>query len=126
VWDTVGTLGIPTADAACLRPAVDRFNRRWAFHDTELSSWIAAAVQALAIDEERSDFRPALWHQQRGAAEQGQELKQVWFAGVHCDVGGGYQETGLSDIPWCGWPARPTDTGCVSVPVSSVRAGPGR
>jgi hypothetical protein len=42
---------------------VDRFNRRWAFHDTELSSWIAAAVQALAIDEERSDFRPALWHQ---------------------------------------------------------------
>lgn len=78
---------------------MDRFNRRWAFHDTELSSWVVAAFQALAIDEERSAFRPALWHQQAGAAEQGQALKQVRFAGVHCDVGGGYQETGLSDIP---------------------------
>lgn len=71
VWDTVGALGIPTPDAACLRPTVDRFNRRWAFHDTELSSWIAAAFQALAIDEERSAFRPALWHQQRGRPSKG-------------------------------------------------------
>ncbi|MFD0555204.1 phospholipase effector Tle1 domain-containing protein [Streptomyces rectiviolaceus] len=39
-----------------------------------------------------------MWHQQPGAAEKGQELKQVWFAGVHTDVGGGYPEKGLSDI----------------------------
>ncbi|MFJ9719836.1 DUF2235 domain-containing protein [Streptomyces sp. NPDC101213] len=98
VWDTVGALGIPVPDATWLQPAVNRFNRRWAFHDTELSSWVGAAFHALAVDEQRSAFRPALWHQQPGAAEQGQELKQVWFAGVHCDVGGGYEETGLSDI----------------------------
>ncbi|WP_030044003.1 DUF2235 domain-containing protein [Streptomyces resistomycificus] len=99
VWDTVGSLGIPVPATAGLQSAAGRFNRRWAFHDTELSSWVRAAFHALAIDEQRSAFRPTLWHQQPGAAEQGQELKQVWFAGVHCDVGGSYKETGLSDIP---------------------------
>ncbi|SNX55708.1 putative alpha/beta hydrolase family protein DUF2235 [Streptomyces sp. TLI_55] len=99
VWDTVGSLGIPVPDAAWLQPAAKRFNRRWAFHNTELSGWVRAAFHALAIDEQRSAFRPTLWHQQPGAAEQGQELQQVWFSGVHCDVGGGYKETGLSDIP---------------------------
>lgn len=98
VWDTVGALGIPVPGPKRLGPVVNRFNRRWAFHDTELSSWVKAAFHALAIDEQRSAFRPTLWHQQPGSAEQGQELKQVWFAGTHCDVGGGYQGTGLSDI----------------------------
>ncbi|MEU0009302.1 DUF2235 domain-containing protein [Streptomyces sp. NPDC006314] len=98
VWDTVGALGIPAPDAPWFQPAANRFNRRWAFHNTELSRWVRGAFHALAIDEQRSAFRPALWHQQPGAAERGQELKQVWFAGVHCDVGGGYKETGLSDI----------------------------
>ncbi|MFF9090921.1 DUF2235 domain-containing protein [Streptomyces sp. NPDC014991] len=97
VWDTVGALGIPLPASRRLDPVVDRFNRQWAFHDTELSSWVRAAFHALAIDEQRSAFQPTLWHQQPGA-EHRQELKQVWFAGVHCDVGGGYRETGLSDI----------------------------
>ncbi|MFF6995424.1 DUF2235 domain-containing protein [Streptomyces sp. NPDC008313] len=99
VWDTVGSLGIPVPDAALLQPPANRFNHRWAFHNTELSSWVRGAFHALAIDEQRSAFQPALWHQQPGAGGQGQELKQVWFAGVHCDVGGGYQQTGLSDVP---------------------------
>ncbi|MGY0065389.1 phospholipase effector Tle1 domain-containing protein [Streptomyces sp. QTS137] len=98
VWDTVGALGIPVPDTTWLQPAGNRFNHRWAFHNTELSSWIKAAFHALAADEQRSAFRPTLWHQNPGSAAQGQELKQVWFAGVHCDVGGGYKETGLSDI----------------------------
>ncbi|KKD05704.1 DUF2235 domain-containing protein [Streptomyces sp. WM6386] len=98
VWDTVGALGIPVPDLAWLRPAADRFNRRWAFHNTELSSWVRSAFHALSVDEQRSAFRPALWHQQPGADREGQELKQVWFAGVHCDVGGSYKEAGLSDV----------------------------
>lgn len=98
VWDTVGALGIPVPGTAWLRPAADRFNRRWAFHNTELSSWVRSAFHALAIDEQRSAFRPTLWHQQPGADREGQELKQVWFAGVHCDVGGSYKEAGLSDV----------------------------
>ena len=28
-----------------------------------------------------------------------QTLEQVWFAGVHCDVGGGYRDPALSEIP---------------------------
>ncbi|ARF52899.1 DUF2235 domain-containing protein [Streptomyces gilvosporeus] len=98
VWDTVGSLGIPDAGPQWLEPAVRRGNRRWAFHDTELSSWVKGAFQALAIDEQRTPFEPTLWHQQPGAADNGQELKQVWFTGVHTDVGGGYKETALSDI----------------------------
>ena len=29
----------------------------------------------------------------------GQTIEQVWFAGVHSDVGGWYEERGLSNIP---------------------------
>ncbi|MFF4696459.1 DUF2235 domain-containing protein [Streptomyces chattanoogensis] len=98
VWDTVGPLGIPVPGPRWLKPVVSRVKRRLAFHSTELSSSVKGAFHALAIDEQRTTFSPTLWHQQRGAAEGGQELKQVWFAGVHSDIGGGYKETELSDI----------------------------
>jgi len=92
VWDTVGALGIPLNG---LRWA-NAMNRRWQFHDTDLSTTVDSAFQALAIDEKRRPFAPAVWHQQADAADQ--ELEQVWFAGVHCDVGGGYPESELADI----------------------------
>ncbi len=73
-------------------------NRRWQFHDINLSTTVDAAFQALAIDEKRGPFQPTLWKQ--AADSPGlQQLEQVWFAGAHSDVGGGYPETGLSDIP---------------------------
>jgi hypothetical protein len=73
-------------------------NRRNQFHDTELSSRIDNAFHALAIDEKRKNFEATLWLQQ--AHSVGQVLEQVWFPGVHSDVGGGYaeNESGLSDI----------------------------
>ena len=40
----------------------------------------------------RASFQPTLW-----TAADGQDAKQIWFAGVHSDVGGGYPNTGLSD-----------------------------
>ncbi|NDY43088.1 DUF2235 domain-containing protein [Dissulfurirhabdus thermomarina] len=89
VWDTVGALGIP------LRVMQDLNRRRYAFHDTSPSRIIDHACHALAIDERRSDFRPTLWRVTPGARHR---VEQVWFTGVHCDVGGGYRETGLSDI----------------------------
>lgn len=98
VWDTVGSLGIPVSGPRWIKPIVSMVNGRWAFHDTELSSWVKGAFHALAIDEQRAAFTPTLWHQQPGAADDGQELKQVWFTGVHSDVGGGYEETALSDM----------------------------
>jgi uncharacterized protein (DUF2235 family) len=93
VWDTVGALGIPLSGLRL----VHRFNRRWQFHDTTLSSHVDNAFHALAIDEKRGAFTPTLWDQQPNAG--GQRLEQVWFAGVHSDVGGGYRDPSLSEIP---------------------------
>ena len=92
VWDTVGALGIPFS---WLRPT-SLLNRRWQFHDTDLSTTVDAAFQALAIDEKRRPFLPAIWKQP--AEADGQQLEQVWFAGVHCDVGGGYPDPALAEI----------------------------
>ncbi len=94
VFDTVGALGVPVH---WLQSIVDRlpfFNVE--FHDTELGSKVEIACQALAIDERRGPFQPTLW---TGAAKPGQTIRQVWFAGVHSDVGGGYPEKGLAELP---------------------------
>jgi len=91
VWDTVGSLGIPTG---VLR--LPFLTRRWSFHDTTLSSRVRFAYHALAIDELRKPFKPTLWEQKERVP--GQTLEQVWFAGVHSDVGGGYPEPDLADI----------------------------
>ncbi|MER5753730.1 DUF2235 domain-containing protein [Streptomyces sp. NPDC002088] len=98
VWDTVGSLGIPDLGPRLPKWLTGPINHRWAFHDTNLSKYVNGAFQALAIDEERPPFQPTLWHQQPGAVERKQELRQVWFTGVHVDIGGGFPDTGLSDI----------------------------
>jgi len=63
---------------------------------------IAIGRHAIAIDERRAFFRSPLW---RTPADPSQppgprDVKQVWFPGVHSDVGGGYAEaeSGLSKI----------------------------
>lgn len=56
---------------------------------------------AIAIDERRAFFRTHLWRPSSTPEFAGPlDLKQVWFPGVHCDVGGGYpeEESGLSKI----------------------------
>jgi uncharacterized protein (DUF2235 family) len=98
VWDTVGALGIPLYR----NPLTALLNRRWQFHDVELSRSVQAAYQALAIDEVRRPYAPAVWEQDPDA--DGQVLEQVWFAGAHSDVGGGYADTSLSDVT-LGWMA---------------------
>jgi uncharacterized protein (DUF2235 family) len=57
---------------------------------------------AIALDERRAFFRTNLWRPKPTPADSGpKDLKQVWFAGVHCDVGGGYPEAegAASKIP---------------------------
>jgi uncharacterized protein (DUF2235 family) len=88
VWDTVGALGNPL-----LLGRISPHNR---FHDTTLSSTVRCACQALAIDEHRRLFAPTLWHRQPEATDQ--LLEQMWFAGSHSNVGGGYADAGLADI----------------------------
>ncbi|MEV6643571.1 DUF2235 domain-containing protein [Amycolatopsis sp. NPDC051371] len=94
VWDTVGALGIPLSGGRLLHLV----NRRWQFHDMTLSSTVQSAFQALAVDEHRKSYVPAVWQPSPKRAERNQEREQVWFSGAHSDVGGGYQEHDLSDI----------------------------
>ena len=81
VWDTVESL-------------ILNAGRRW--HDTGLTPGTGHAYHALAIDERRRDFPPCLWDE--SSRRDGQVLEQVWFAGVHSDVGGWYEERDLSNI----------------------------
>jgi uncharacterized protein (DUF2235 family) len=82
VWDTVESVGI-----------VPGFRRR--FPDTRLNGDVLFGRHALALDERRSQFRPNPWTE---PAQPGQSIVQVWFPGVHADVGGSYPEAGLSNI----------------------------
>jgi len=96
VWDTVGALGIPTR----VLGFVDEHDL---FYDQDLGSNVKVARHAVAIDELRDDFTATLW-----TSRESLDLKQVWFAGVHGDVGGGTKERHgkrLSDIPLA-WMAR--------------------
>lgn len=89
VWDTVGALGIPIRGLRSLTRSKHQF------HDTELSGSVRHAAHALAIDERRAPFEPALWQYQ---PKPEQTVTQMWFPGVHSDIGGGYRDRGLSDI----------------------------
>jgi len=77
-WDTVGALGVPFS-------LMGLFDRKDEFYDTKLGSNVRIARHALAIDERREDFEPTLWEPRDGL-----DLEQVWFAGSHSDIGGGY------------------------------------
>jgi len=93
VWDTVGALGLPKSIFGFIKD-------KHLFYDNKIGSIIKTARHALSIDERRKDFEPTIWQQDW---EKKVDLKQVWFAGVHSDVGGSYppDKNGqvLSDIP---------------------------
>jgi len=77
-WDTVGALGVPFS-------LMGLFDRKDEFYDTKLGNNVRIARHAMAIDERREDFEPTLWDPREGL-----DLKQMWFAGSHSDIGGGY------------------------------------
>jgi uncharacterized protein (DUF2235 family) len=93
VWDTVGALGVP--ERWTLASLV---NRRHRFHDTCLSSRVEAARHAVAIDERRSTFEPALWDNvdELNASVVDRPYRQAWFPGVHAAVGGGGHDRALA------------------------------
>ncbi len=88
VWDTVGALGIPTG-------LFKSFNKRYEFHQVHLAPSIEHGYHALAIDERRRPFRPSLWSLPE---DSDQVMEQMWFPGVHSNIGGGYEKDGLSNI----------------------------
>ncbi len=90
VWDTVGALGVPIEQLKWMSA------KRYQFHDTTLGKDVACGLHALAIDEKRGPFAPTLWEAEEEVP--GQVVEQVWFPGVHSNVGGGYPDRGLSDV----------------------------
>jgi uncharacterized protein (DUF2235 family) len=114
VWDTVGALGIPL-------DIIESFNMRfYEFHDTTLSSMVKNAYHAIAIDEHRKDYEACLWEPHEKPQ---QTIEQRWFVGAHCDVGGGYPDRQLSDIPLRWMQDKASALGLALTPVKGVQNG---
>lgn len=96
VWDTVASVGLPP------------FNLKFGVTPTLAGKHFVHVRQALALDEQRAQFRPRVYDQENGpyplAQGQGEgNLVQLWFRGAHGDVGGGYApaQSTLARTPFC-------------------------
>jgi hypothetical protein len=97
VWDTVGALGAPIwGGDFSLNPLPWMKSR---FHDVDALDIVDEAFHAVAIDEQRAAYTPRLIPPEPKL--QPHRFEQVWFRGVHSNVGGGYAESGLSDFTLC-------------------------
>ncbi len=105
VWDTVASILVPRGDRIVPTLQMLPYTRR--------NPSVQIFRQAMAIDERRRMFRLNRWLAPQpfkanpfdtSAPEVEQDIKQVWFAGVHADIGGGYPEieSALSKYP-LGW-----------------------
>lgn len=97
VFDTVGSYGVP-AGFNGLAPLA-RFVSLgvFGFHDTKFGGHIDHGLHAIGVDERRRPFTPTFWTIEKGQPHPA-NVEQTWFAGVHSNVGGGYEDAGLSDI----------------------------
>lgn len=112
VWDTVAAYGGPFSE---FTRAIDNWVWPLTLPNYELSPRVRQACHALALDDERDAFHPLLWdevHEQsliddpanfeKNDSDQTkitpERLKQVWFSGMHSDVGGGYPDESLSYV----------------------------
>lgn len=93
VWDTVAAYGLPIDEMA---RGVSQYIWPLELPDRSFDPRIQRACHALSLDDERTTFHPVLWNEQGVPRER---LSQVWFAGVHSNVGGGYPDDSLAYIP---------------------------
>ena len=89
VWDTVDAVGLPFHLSDVLNATLYQFK----FPDHKLSPIVERAAHALAIDDDRQSFHPLMWTE---TPETKERINQVWFAGAHSNVGGGYPKQGMS------------------------------
>lgn len=100
LFDTVEAFGVPFEE---MRRAIDWAIWPISFRNRRLSPCVRCARHALALDDERTSFHPVRFDaREPGTAER---VSEVWFAGVHSDVGGGYPDGELSFVPLV-WMAR--------------------
>ena len=91
VWDTVDAYGFPIDEIAM---AWNTLVYPIYFPDHKLSKKVRKACHALSVDDERHTFHPVLWDESDETDPV--RIEQVWFPGVHSDVGGGYPRQALS------------------------------
>ncbi len=106
LWDTVAAYGLPIEE-------MTRGFSQWIWPlelpDRVLASEVRRACHALSLDDQRTTFHPVLWTE-AGEKESSpdpegrrwlkdERINQVWFAGVHANVGGGYPDDALAHIP---------------------------
>jgi uncharacterized protein (DUF2235 family) len=101
VWDTVAAYGGPITE---ITRAIDNWLYPLSMPNYQLNEHVQCARHALALDDERDAFHPLLWdelHEQelidKGKVKP-RRLEQVWFTGMHADVGGGYPDESLSYV----------------------------
>jgi uncharacterized protein (DUF2235 family) len=103
LWDTVDAYGLPIDE---LTWAVDRWIWPLTMSDAVLCDRVDRACHALSLDDERQTFHPRLWTEKAPSkapsgdslkdSVDGERITQVWFPGVHADLGGGYPDDGLA------------------------------
>ncbi|KAJ5716236.1 hypothetical protein N7493_008147 [Penicillium malachiteum] len=57
--------------------------------------WETVGSLALALDEDRTSFAPAVWERPNDVRT---DLRQVWFCGAHSNVGGGLRDQELANV----------------------------
>jgi uncharacterized protein (DUF2235 family) len=101
LWDTVAAYGLPADE---LTRAWDQWVWPISMEDRVPCSSIVKAFHALSLDDERHSFHPVLWTEdgepQNSASKHldDERISQIWFAGVHSNVGGGYPDDSLSYV----------------------------
>jgi uncharacterized protein (DUF2235 family) len=98
VWDTVAaTRGREKVSLAGTTYSIDLRPRYEALKTVPAN--VTHARHALALHELRKLFEPLEWSGCHDKPYGQQTLVQVWFPGAHADIGGGYREGGLSQLP---------------------------
>lgn len=101
VWDTVAAYGGPLVE---ITRAIGNWFYALSMPDYRLDPAVKCARHALAIDDARDAFHPLLWDEvhEKVLIDRGKvapdRLQQVWFTGMHADVGGGYPDESLSFV----------------------------
>ncbi len=105
LWDTVAAYGLPIEE---MTRGVNQWLWPLELPDRKLGATVTRACHALALDDERTTFHPVLWSERQEApaipdAEgrrwtKDERVSQVWFAGSHSNVGGGYPDDSLAHV----------------------------
>ena len=84
-WDTVSAAAFPQLS---LLDSLVYFVRRHKYYDYEPTKTIKHIFHAVAIDDECQTFWPMVWDETKFG--EGQNNGQLWFSGMHSNVGRGY------------------------------------